>query len=898
MRWIAESWRRLRSLVQRDSLERGLDQEIRFHIERQTEKNLRAGMTPVEARRQAHLTFGGVERVKERTRDEFRPVLVQDLLLDLRYAVRALRRAPVFTLAATLTLALGIGATTAVFTVVNGVLIKPLPFRDADALVSLKHSGPDLNGGPPVGICLSMLVTYARENRSFEQIGAWARGSDTVTDDDVPEEVTTLNVSAGTLRAVGVQPAIGRWFSEQDQAPGSPETVILADGYWRRRFGGDRTIVGRQVAIGSRPRLVIGVMPASFRFLDETPDLVLPVRIDPAGLSLGGFNYEGIARLAAGVTREQASADLRRIVPLWMEAWPSWPGIDRSAFAGTVPLVRPLKQELIGGAGEMLWVLMGTIGIVLVIACANVANLVLVRAQARHHELALRAALGAGRGRIARQVLVENLVLGLLGGAAGLALAAAGLDALPAIGSAGIPRLREISFDPVVLVFTLAVSLATALVFGGIPVVTFAGRRLATTLRAGGRGSSDSRDRNRVRNLLAVVQLALALILLVAAGLMIRTFLALRDVPPGFTQPAQVQLVRITISETAVGEPERVLPLQRAMLDRLAAIPGVTGVSFTGNVPMAAGERSRATIVREDVPIGDQRASPPLRWFRYVAPGYFHTIGTRLVAGRDFTWTDLEAHRTVAVISENLAREFWREPHAAIGKRIREGDTSPWREVIGVVGDVYDDGVHRAAPPIVYWPSLMESFQGQPINVRRSVTFAIRSSRAGSEGLVAQAREAISGVRPEIALTRVRTLADVYSRSLAATSFALVMLTIAASMALVLGIIGIYGVVAYSVAQRTREIGIRAALGASRGELAGMFVRRGVTLALAGVSCGLAGAAVVTQLMASLLFGTRPLDAGVYALVALGLVGITALASYLPARAAARVDPLRVLRGD
>jgi len=402
MRWIAESWRRLRSLVQRDSLERGLDQEIRFHIERQTEKNLRAGMTPVEARRQAHLTFGGVERVKERTRDEFRPVLVQDLLLDLRYAVRALRRAPVFTLAATLTLALGIGATTAVFTVVNGVLIKPLPFRDADALVSLKHSGPDLNGGPPVGICLSMLVTYARENRSFEQIGVWARGSDTVTDDDVPEEVTTLNVSAGTLRAVGVQPAIGRWFSEQDQAPGSPETVILADGYWRRRFGGDRTIVGRQVAIGSRPRLVIGVMPASFRFLDETPDLVLPVRIDPAGLSLGGFNYEGIARLAAGVTREQASADLRRIVPLWMEAWPSWPGIDRSAFAGTVPLVRPLKQELIGGAGEMLWVLMGTIGIVLVIACANVANLVLVRAQARHHELALRAALGAGRGRIAR----------------------------------------------------------------------------------------------------------------------------------------------------------------------------------------------------------------------------------------------------------------------------------------------------------------------------------------------------------------------------------------------------------------------------------------------------------------------------------------------------------------
>ena len=896
MRWIAESWRRLRSLTQRDNLESGLDEEIRFHIERQTEKNLRAGMTPAEARRQARLRFGGVERVKESTRDEFRPVLIQDALLDLRYAVRALRRTPVFTLAATLTLALGIGATTAVFTVVNGVLIKPLPFRDADALVSLKHTASDLNGGPPVGICLSMLVTYARENRSFEEIGAWSRGSDTVTDGDVPEEVTTLNVSAGTLRAVGVQPAIGRWFSEQDQAPGSLETVILVDGYWRRRFGGDRAIVGRQVAIGSRPRVVIGVMPASFRFLDETPDLLLPVRIDPASLTLGGFNYEGIARLAAGVTREQASADLRRMVRLWTSAWPSFPGIDRSAFDGTTPLVRPLKQDLIGGAGEMLWVLMGTIGIVLVIACANVANLVLLRAQARHHELAIQAALGAGRGRLARQVLVENLVLGLLGGAAGLALAAAGLDVLPAIGSAGIPRLREIALDPVVLIFTLAVSLSTALVIGSIPVFKFAGRRLASTLRAGGRGSSDSRERNRARSLLAVVQLALALILLVAAGLMIRTFLALRHVPPGFTEPAHVQLVRIAIPETAVGDPERVLPLQRAMLDRLAAIPGVTDVSFTGNVPMA-GERSRSSIVREDVPIGDQ-ANAPIRWFRYVAPGYFHTIGTRLVAGRDFTWTDLEERRTVAVVSENLAREFWREPHAAIGKRIREGDTSPWREVIGVVGDVYDDGVHRAAPPIVYWPSVMESFQGQRINVRRAVTFAIRSSRAGSEGLVAQARAAISGVRPEIALTRVRTLADVYGRSLAATSFALVMLTIAASMALVLGIIGIYGVVAYAVAQRTREIGIRAALGASRGELAGMFVRRGLTLALAGVSCGLAGAAVVTQLMASLLFGTRPLDAGVYALVALGLIGITTLASYVPARAAARVDPLCVLRGE
>ncbi len=377
---------------------------------------------------------------------------------------------------------------------------------------------------------------------------------------------------------------------------------------------------------------------------------------------------------------------------------------------------------------------------------------------------------------------------------------------------------------------------------------------------------------------------------------MVRTFLALRAVPPGFTDPDNVQLLRVTISEAQVGDPERVLRLQRDMLDRLATIPGVTEVSFTGNVPMA-GERSRSSIYREDVP-DDMSTSPPLRWFRYVAPGFFQTIGTRLVAGRDFTWDDLVDRQPVAVISENLARELWREPRAALGKRIREGDGSPWREVVGVVGDVYDDGVLRQAPSIVYWPSFMETFLGQQVNVRRAVTFAMRSNGAGSESLLTQVRDAIASVRNDVPLTRVRTLGDVYGRSLAATSFALVMLVIAAAMALLLGIVGIYGVIAYAVTQRRREIGIRAALGASRRELEALFVRRGVTLALAGVACGLAGAAALTQLMASLLFGTSPLDPTIYLLVSLGLVSIAALASYVPARGATQVDPVQTLRGE
>ena len=895
MRWMREGWRRLRSLTRTDGIEHGLDEEILFHIEQQTDKNLRAGLPPDEARRQAYIQFGGVEQFKESARDEFRPVLIQDSLLDLRYALRSLRRAPVFTLVAALTLALGIGATTAVFTVVHGVLIKPLPFRDSDALVSLKHTSKDVNGGPPYGLSLSLFLSYTQENRSFEQLGVWSRGTEHVTDGVLPEEVTTLNVSAGTLRALAVRPAIGRWFSEDDQAPDSPETVILMDGYWARRFGRDPSIVGRQVAVDSRPRMVIGVMPASFRFLDEAPDLVLPVRIDPRTLTLGGFNFEGLARLAPGVTAEHASADLGRAVPVWVEAWPPFPGTPRADYFQVTPLVRPLKQELVGSVGTMLWVLMGTIGIVLVIACANVANLVLLRAQDRHQEIAIRAALGAGRGRLARQMLAESLVLGLLGGALGVLLASAGLQVMSMLAPAGIPRLREITLDPAVLAFAVGLSLASALLFGSIPVARFGGRRLALTLQGGGRGSSDSRERHRARHVLVVVQVALALVLLVGSGLMVRTFLALRAVPPGFTDPDHVQLVRITLSDTQIGDPERVLRVQRDMLDRLAAIPGVTDVSFTGNVPMAAGERSRSTIEREDVP---SHGSQPLRWFRYVAPGFFRTIGTPLVAGRDFAWVDLEEYRPVALVSESLARELWRDPRAALGQRIREGDGSPWREVVGVVGDVHDDGVHREAPAIVYWPSLMETFLGQELNVRRAVTFAIRSNRSGSDGFLAQVRDAVAGVEPDVPLTRVRTLGEVYGRSLATTSFALVMLATAAAMALVLGVIGIYGVIAQAVAQRRREIGIRTALGASRRELEAMFVRRGLTLALTGVVCGLAAAVALTRLMASLLFGTSPLDPAIYVLVALGLTSIAALASYVPARRAALIDPVQTLRGE
>lgn len=901
MRWIRDAWYRLRSAIGRDSLEHGLEEEIRFHLDQQIEKNRRAGMEPDEARRQALVRFGGVEQVRNDTRDAFRLALVQDSMQDLRRGARALRRAPAYSLAAVLTLGLGIGATTAVFTVVRGVLIKPLPYPDPDGLVSLKHTARDLVAGPPIGMSAALLATYTRENRTLQHLGAWSRGTASLSGGVLPEEVATVNVSYGTLRALGVPPAMGRWFSSEDHEPGTAETVILTHDYWTRRFGGDPSLVGRDLSIDGRPRTVVAVMPAAFRFLDEAPDVILPLRFDPATLTLGAFSYEGLARLAPRVTVEEAAADMTRMVPIWIDSWPSFPGIDRQAFVDTpiVPIPRPLKDDLVGGVGRTLWVLLGTIGIVLVIACVNVANLALVRVEGRHHEIATRTALGASRFRIAREMMLESLVLGAAGGVLGVAVAWAGLRLLAAFGPAALPRLHEVQLDATALVFTASVSIASALLFGGIPALRYAGPGTALALRTGGRTVSDGRERQRTRNGLVVVQVALALILLVGSGLMVRTFAALRAIPPGFTDPEHVQLVRVTIPQTQIADPEQVFRLQRDMHDRLGRIPGVAAVSFTGNAPMTPGERNRSSIEVEDrngaIVEGD---GGDLRWYRYVAPGYFATTGAPLVAGRDFTWTDLEEYRPVAVISENLARELWSEPETALGRRIREGSSSPWREVVGVVGDVHDNGVQRDAPRIAYWPSIMETFQGQEVNVRRSVTFAIRSDRAGTEALLAEVRDAIGTVAADVALTRVRTLGDVYDQSLAGTSFALVMLAIAAAMALCLGIVGIYGVTAYAVSQRRREIGIRVALGASRAAVKGLFVRRGVALGVVGVMCGAVAAALLTRIIGSLLFGISPLDPMTFGLVSLGLIGIAALASYVPARSATRVDPALTLRGE
>ena len=818
---------------------------------------------------------------------------------SLKHILRRLARTPGFTAIAILTLALGIGANTAIFSVVNGVLIKPLPYPAPEALIGVWHKAPGIPGfGDHLNLAPTMYFTYGEQNQTFQEFGLWSLSGASITGKGEPELVQSLYVTPGALNALGVQPILGRWFSKADGEPSAEATVMLTYGYWQRRLGGDKAVLGTTLTIDGKPRSIIGVMPQDFRFLTSVAEVILPHQFDRNKLFLGNFSYQGIARLKPGATLERANSDVARMLPLWMKSWPVPPGLDKSLFenAGIAPAMQPLKQDVVGDVGSVLWVLMGTIGLVLLIACANVANLLLVRAEGRQQELAIRAALGASWGSIAREMLVESLLLGALGGAAGLGLAYAGLKALVAIGPQTLPRLDEIGIDPLVLAFAPSASLLAALLFGIVPVLKHAAPRLAVALRAGGRGMSHSRERLRARNVLVVTQVALALVLLISSGLMIRTFDALRRIQPGFSKPEEVQLVRVFIPEPQVKEPDAVMRMEQQMTEKIAAIPGVQSAAFGSAAPLE-GFNSNDAIWAEDK-VYRPDVIPPIRRYRFIAPGYIKTLGTRLLAGREFTWTEMYERRYVALISNNVAKELWGSAENALGKRIRNASTSPWREIVGVVDDVYDNGVHQAAATMVYWPALQDKLWGQDLRPQRSGVFVFRSNRAGTESLMGEVRQAIWSVNSTLPLALVRTLKEVYDQSMARTSFTLVMLAIAGGMALVLGIIGIYGVISYTVSQRTREIGIRMALGAEHSVLKTMFVRHGLLLAAIGIVIGLAAAAGLAQWMKSLLYGIAPLDPVTYVAVPVMLALAVAAASYIPARRAVKVDPTEALRAD
>jgi predicted permease len=891
-----------RNYLRRDEADREWREEMEAHIAMATDAFLAQGLTPEQARSAALKQAGNLIALREEIYQMNGIVWLDTLLSDLRYALRGLRHYPSFTAAALLTLALGIGANTAIFGVIDSILIRPLAYPHAEALVGVWHTAPGIPAFGGITNCSpSMYFTYREQNRTFQQFGLWNSAGASLTGVAEPELPRTLFVTYGVLDALGVKPLLGRWFSQQDDMPGSAETILLTYGYWQRRFGGDKSIVGRTLTIDSRPHTVIGVMPKEFRFQHD-PELILPQRFERGKVYLGEFAYNGIARLKPGVTMAQANADLAHMLGIWLNAWPTPPGYDHALFENVHfgPKIQPLKQEIVGDIGAVLWVVMGTLGLVLLIACANVANLLLVRAESRQQELAIRAALGAGWSRIAREMLLESMTLGVLGGALGLGLAYAALRILVAKGPDTLPRLGEIRIDPLVLAFVLGVSLFSGALFGVIPVWKYAGPRVAIALRGVGRTFSQGRERHQARNALVVVQVALALVLLISSGLMIRTFQQLRSVQPGFTHPEEVQILHAMIPESIAKEPERVMRIENEIMDKLAALPGVTSVGFAGQGPLESllGFRNVNPLYAEDKRFAEGQV-PPLRGIRETAPGFFRTMGTRLVAGRDFTWIDLYDKRHVAIVSENLAREWWGDPRTALGKRIRENPTFAWREIVGVVQDVYDDGMQVKPPEFAYWPALMDQYWDSEHGFAlRFGMFAIRSNRTATEGLLAEERQVIWSLNGRQPVFLVTTLKQLYDQSMARTSFTLAMLAIAGGMAFVLGIVGIYGVIAYAVSQRTREIGIRTALGAQPTVLSRMFVRQGLLLAGVGTALGLAAAVGLTQLMSSLLFGVKALDLVTYAAVTALLIASAVLASILPARRAMAIDPVEALRAE
>jgi putative ABC transport system permease protein len=796
----------------------------------------------------------------------------------LKQSLRVFSKQPGFATAAVVTLALGIGATTAIFCVVYSVLLKPLPFQEPDRLVSLAQFAPHgagANHGP------GTYLTYRENQQVFEAIGAWDPTAVSITGGGDPERVDGLLLSASVLPLLRVQPILGRAFGPEDDTPGAPRRVILTHGYWQRRFGGAGNVVGQQLVIDGRPTEVIGVLPASFRFLRTRPAIVLPMPLDAGAPRSISFGFQALARLKPGVTLAQANADVARMISLLPPVF---------ARLELRPNVRPLAADVIRDVGRILWILLAAVGVVLLIACGNVANLFLVRAEGRHQELAVRAALGASRSRIAGTLLSETLALALAGGLLGVLLAQGALGLLRAIAPAELPRVEDIRLDWLVMLFTAFISVLSGALCGALAVLRF-GNPSIGALKEGGRSASDAPGRHRTRDALVVGQIALALILLIVSGLMIRTSIAMRRVDPGFTRPEEVQTFVLAIPASFIADPLRTVRTFESVAEQLARVPGVMSVGLSSSITMDGEDNGNYAAIEEfpDPPGSMVR----LRRFKTIGPGYFETMGNRLVAGRDVTWNDIHEQRPVVVISEPLAREYWGEPSKAIGKRLRgSSSNAPWREIVGVSGSERDDGLAQPATPIVYWPMQNESYRW------RTMAYAVRSPRVGAPGFLRELEQAVWSVNPNQPLATVQTLEEIQASSMTQTSFALVMLAIAASVALLIGMVGIYGVVACAAAQRTREIGVRMALGAQVGDVQKLFLRHGLWLTAIGIAFGIGIALMLTRVMATFLFGVGPMDPITYAAVSAVLAAMTLVATYVPALRASRVDPVVALRAE
>ena len=856
-------------------MEAELDDELRFHLEKEVEENLRRGMSPAEARRAALLDFGGVEAIKEECRDVrgIRPL--KDLWQDLRYAARVLLKRPGFTLVAVATLTLGVGATSAIFSVVNSVLLRPLPYRDSGRLVQVWENNLK-RGWTRDTVSPLNFEDWEAQNRSLEAVSAYEYDGLVLSEGDAPERLTAILASSDFFRVLGVEPALGRGFLQGEDRPGAARVAVVSDRLWQRRLGRRVDAVGQSVILDGKAYTVVGVMPPEFTFPSRGVDLWLPA-LDLGRPRSDHFMY-AVARLKPSVTIETAQADMDGVARRLSEQYP-----DTNSSSG-VTLI-PLHEEIVGKARPGLLLMLGAVGLLLLIACVNVANLLLARASGRQREIALRAALGASRWRIARQLLTESLLLGVVGGGFGALLSVWALGLLVKASGGGIPRSQEVGVDGFALVFTLTASVLTGLLFGLAPALSFSAPDLNQSLKEGAKGVAGGRRQSRTQGALVVSEIALALVLLAGAGLLARSYARLSSVDPGFDAD-DVLTARISLSESRYKEKERQALFFRQVLERVRAVPGVSRAGAVSNLPFS-GSRTSQSFDVEGRPLGPGEITPSAD-YRRISPGYFGAMGIRLLRGRDFTERDDNLSAPVAVVNEALARRFF-AGEEVLGKRLvyPEGERPVTREIVGVVADLKHDNLAGERAPEVYVP-----FAQRP---HSSMALAVRGE-GDPVALAGAVRAAVREVDPGEPVYSVMTMRERLDQSLAPQRFNTQLLIAFAVAATLLAAVGVFGVLSFQVAQSRHEIGIRMALGAQRGDVLKLVVGRGLRYVLGGVVVGLATSLALTRVMSSLLFEVSATDPATLAAITLGLVGVALLASYLPARRASKVDPLTALR--
>ena len=883
---------RIRALFQKNAMETELHEELRFHVEHEVEKYRRSGMSEEQARRQVRLVFGGQDQVKEDCREARGTRFVETALQDVRYSLRSMRKNPGFFAIATLTLAFGIGASTAVFSLVDTILLKPMPYPNANRVAMLWRRWP-LAGIGDSPWAPAEYGFLARTATTFQNLGAFKKDSFNLTGSGSPELLEGVRASAGFFTVLGMSPALGRTFTAEEDQPGHDHMVVLSNRLWQTRFGGDASIVGKTIDLNGDPYTVIGVMPASFTFpnqdgippildLPKETELWVPLLLPAVPLRGAASDLGVIGLLEPGATVSGLEQELGVYERRLEELIPQEKGSSMRAV--------PLERQAVGDARRPLLLLQGAVSVVLLIACANVAGLTLNRSLGRRRELTLRGALGAGRSRLMGQLMTESLLLATAGGLMGILFGEASLYFVKRFGPDGIPHLHEIGLNVWVILYALGITLLSGVLFGLAPALGATRVNMVEALKEGGQRSGGSATAPRIRNLLMVAQVAMAMVLVIAAGLLVRTFYSMLDSDSGF-KAARVVTFELPLPASKYADTGRMAQVYRQVLLRLQSVPGVQSAGIASVVPL--GGAPDGTVIRlPEHPTMDQSENPFAN-YSFASPGYFSTIGTTLLRGRDFSDADTLSSVPVTIITGSMAKRYF-PGEDPIGKQVGVGNPKiPVRTIIGVVADIKHESLREEPDPEMFVPYTQSEIRAWPS--MQAMQFAVQTK--GDQTAIADGiRQAVHGVDQDLPVAKFATLTTLVDRSMTADRFSMLLVGAFGILALLLASIGMYGVIAYSVMQRTAEIGVRMALGAQRAQIFAMILRQASRLAFAGIGVGLIAAFGATRLMARFLYGVTPWDPITFAGVSLLLAGVVFLACYFPARRAMKVDPMIALR--